>query len=104
MSRGVVGATLAFGEDAERMVRLRHVRVETPGPLAEQPRALEVAALELDQAEIDERLDEVRAVFERDAQPSVCGLEVTLLERLHPRGIERGSLRWQRSTGRAAGK
>jgi hypothetical protein len=101
---GAIGATLALFQHTERVVRLCHVGVRAPRSLEERARAREVAALELDEPEVHERLDEARAVLERQAEPRIGSLEVAARERFDAGGIEgRGGWR-QRDSGRAAGE
>src|SRR5690349_13279708 len=97
-----IGAPLALGQRGERVVGLRHVRVQAPRAFEQGARACEVAALELDEAEVDERFDETRAVLERDAEVRVRGLEVALRERLHASRVQRRRGWRQGYAGRAA--
>src|SRR5687768_14830469 len=86
------------------MMRLCDVGVEAARAREESPRSLEIAALELHQAEVDERVDEGRAVFEREAQPRVRRLQITGGQRFDPGIVEGDRSSWQWSPGRTAGE
>jgi hypothetical protein len=100
----LIGAAFAFGQHSERVMRLRDVGVVAERSLAQEAGPREVAALELDETEVHERLDEAGAVLERHTEASVRRLEVAVGERLDPRCVQGCGLRWEGSTGRAAGE
>jgi hypothetical protein len=93
--RSPVGAPLAFRKDSESVVRLCHVRIEPPRSCEKLARSREVPTLALDQPEIDERLHEVRTVFEGQAQAGVCGDEVTGGESCSARLVQEHGFRGQ---------
>jgi hypothetical protein len=82
---------------------LGDIRVQAPRTLERSARAFEVAALELDQPEVDERVDEAWAVFERDTEARVGSLEIAAGERLDAGVVEGDRLGGEGGAGRAAG-
>ena len=77
MCRGAFAIADALVEHAEAVVGLCDVLVDATRPGEQLPRPREVTAFQLYQAEVDERLDEMRVVLEGESETCVGGLEVT---------------------------
>lgn len=97
-----VGAPLPLREHAERVVRLRDVGVQPSCALEQHARSTEVAALELDQPEVHERVHEARAVLEGHAEARVRRFQVPALEGLDAGAVQPGCRGWKGGPGRAA--
>ena len=69
-------------------MRLGDVRVEAPRALEELMGPLEVPPLELHDAQVRERFDEARVVFERQVEARAGGLEIALREGLCAQAVE----------------
>src|SRR5262249_51362357 len=70
-ARGQIRSLTSLGEYSETVVGLGQVRVDAARTLQQLLRALEVAALQLDQALVGQRVHESRAVFEREREAGV---------------------------------
>lgn len=103
MIGGYVWPLLAFGEQAEGVMHLSHIGIEATGSLQQLVGAREVAPLALDETQVDERLHEAGAVFQRETEPRVRGFQVPLGQRLRTAAIQFDGLGRQGSdTGAAA--
>ena len=76
VARGQVRTALAFGQHAQRVVRLGDVWVQAAGAGEQLAGALEIAPLQLDQALVGQRVDELRVVFEGQAEARVGRFQV----------------------------
>ena len=100
---GALSGALPIGEESERVVRRRQVRIQVAGFDEVAKRALEVPAPHLDETEVDPSLGEAPAVLQGEGDPCLGGLEVSRSQRRCASAIELdgpGSQRRRRAADR----
>ena len=100
--RGDVGTVLTLGEHTQTVMGLGDIGIEAARALQQLAGTSEVAALHLDQRLIRQRLDEARAVLERQGKAGIGRFEIPGGQSLDTGPIELGGLGRQRRRSAAS--